>query len=144
MTTELDELNEYRRRLLERMEAVGAAVLAHAGERAAASPGEAAAWLGHLAALQDGLFLPVFRQFLAGEQALEGDTTPPAEPPAAADFPRLRGQFARDWVEMQALLRPLPARAWSRSGRHPRAGVRTLQWWLERCLAHAARHVDQG
>jgi hypothetical protein len=32
---------------------------------------------------------------------------------------------------------------WSRSGRHPQWGTRTLQWWVEHSLAHAEEHLRQ-
>lgn len=37
----------------------------------------------------------------------------------------------------------IPAKAWSRTGRHIYWGERTLQWWVERSLAHADEHRDQ-
>lgn len=42
-----------------------------------------------------------------------------------------------------ALLRNAPGEAWSRTGRHPWWGKRTLQWWVERSLAHAREHLEQ-
>jgi hypothetical protein len=40
-------------------------------------------------------------------------------------------------------LEALPPQVWNRLGRHPWWGVRTLQWWVEQCQAHARRHFQQ-
>ncbi len=66
---------------------------------------------------------------------------PAAPPPPATmldDYRRLRAQ-AWDMV------RPLDADGWSRLGRHPHFGPRTVQWWVERSLAvgqHALRQLS--
>jgi len=36
-----------------------------------------------------------------------------------------------------------PVEAWSRTGRQPYWGERTLQWWVERAVAHAEDHWRQ-
>jgi len=36
-----------------------------------------------------------------------------------------------------------PREAWSRTGRQPYWGERTLQWWVERAVAHAEEHQRQ-
>jgi hypothetical protein len=38
-------------------------------------------------------------------------------------------------------LQSLPPGSWSRVGRHPVYGLRTLQWWVEKGLAHAEEHL---
>lgn len=40
-------------------------------------------------------------------------------------------------------LEHLPQSAWSLAERHPKWGVRTLQWWVEQCLAHHVQHLTQ-
>lgn len=40
-------------------------------------------------------------------------------------------------------LEGIPAEAWSRTGHHVYWGERTLQWWVERSLAHAEEHRRQ-
>lgn len=34
-------------------------------------------------------------------------------------------------------VKDLPREAWNRTGRHPRWGVRTVQWWVEHSLAYS-------
>ncbi|MGH2628932.1 MAG: DinB family protein [Anaerolineales bacterium] len=48
-------------------------------------------------------------------------------------------------VRSEALARiaPLPAAGWSRSGRHPERGRRTVQWWVEYSVAHTQEHIEQ-
>jgi hypothetical protein len=52
-------------------------------------------------------------------------------------------EFARARAECLALLEALPAQAWNREGCHPELGSHTLQWWLERAVAHTAGHIRQ-
>ena len=40
-------------------------------------------------------------------------------------------------------LRQLPAAGWSRTGRHPKWGVHTLQWWVELQLEYSHQHLDE-
>jgi hypothetical protein len=47
------------------------------------------------------------------------------------------------WKEEMNILANLSTEGWSRLGRHPGWGVRTLQWWVEQSLAHARQHVRQ-
>lgn len=35
----------------------------------------------------------------------------------------------------------MPPGGWSRQGRHPAYGLRTLQWWVEKSLAHSEEHL---
>jgi hypothetical protein len=42
-------------------------------------------------------------------------------------------------AEMEAA----PTEAWSRTGLQPHWGERTLQWWVERAVAHAEDHRRQ-
>ena len=52
------------------------------------------------------------------------------------DFATLRRQEL-DW------LRQLPSAGWSREGRHPHWGVRTLQWWVEQQLDCSLQHISR-
>lgn len=40
-------------------------------------------------------------------------------------------------------LKTLPLEAWNRPGRHPSFGKHSLQWWVERTLAHINEHLSQ-
>ena len=40
-------------------------------------------------------------------------------------------------------LRTADPQGWSRDGRHPTQGVRTVQWWFEYCVQHTEDHLSQ-
>jgi len=42
-----------------------------------------------------------------------------------------------------ACLESITPADWSRKGRHPTLGLRTIQWWVERSLAHSEEHLMQ-
>ncbi|MFC2063955.1 DinB family protein [Chloroflexota bacterium] len=46
-------------------------------------------------------------------------------------------QTTADW------LMELAPKSWNRSGSHPTIGTHTLQWWVERTLAHIIEHNHQ-
>ncbi len=50
------------------------------------------------------------------------------------------GEFQADMNELLAILPGLPVKAWSRLSRHETQGERSLQAWVERCLAHIQEH----
>jgi len=52
-------------------------------------------------------------------------------------------ELARMRKQEVSWLRDLPAASWSLTGRHPRVGVRTLQWWVELQLDTSRQHVRQ-
>lgn|GEM_PF-208579 len=39
-------------------------------------------------------------------------------------------------------LKGIDSEGWSRTGRHPTWGPRTLQWWVERSLLHVLGHLE--
>jgi hypothetical protein len=40
-------------------------------------------------------------------------------------------------------VRAADPQGWSRDGRHPTQGIRTVQWWFEYCLQHTEEHLRQ-
>ena len=51
-----------------------------------------------------------------------------------------------DFINLRSLelewLRQLPPASWSRTARHPRWGVHTLQWWIELQLEYSRQHLS--
>ena len=39
------------------------------------------------------------------------------------------------------MIQPLDPDDWSREGKHPSFGVRTLQWWIEYSVSHFEEHL---
>jgi hypothetical protein len=62
---------------------------------------------------------------------------------AAEPFATIMEEYGELRARELNLLGKMPTHAWNRTGRHPRLGVRTLQWFVERSLAHAEYHLHQ-
>jgi hypothetical protein len=147
----MDELLGYRQNLLNRLDSI-------VGElRAAASalPPEAWNqplngqtrhwWLAHLRAIEDQALSMRLRRIrdeycpylqLFDDGAWMAAYYDPHEPPESllAGYARLREEEL-EWLQVMA-----PS-IWNRTARHPWFGVRTLQWWGERCLSYAREHL---
>ncbi len=52
----------------------------------------------------------------------------------------------REFADLRQLelgwLRQLPPASWSRTARHPKWGLHTLQWWVELQLEYSRQHLD--
>jgi hypothetical protein len=149
----LDQLLDYRARLLARLErqpAEIAAVLAAIPESQwyrPLSPGGRSIHrvMTHVRDVETQAFLPRLRRILNEER------------PVLSPFPShdwSDGNYRPDepltdilagWSQTRAeavdLLPPPSSPAWSRTGFHPPSGQRTLQWWAERFYRHAHDHL---
>ena len=148
-------LDDYRRRLMARyLDQVGeyAAYLAGLDDGAARTPIQPGEWsahqvLFHASSVDENAYGPRLRRILREDRPLledyEGDGWmaqhyEPAEP-AGAILERWRS--VRQGYAAEAA--GAPPEAWSRTGRQPYWGERTLQWWVERAVAHADEHWRQ-
>jgi hypothetical protein len=61
---------------------------------------------------------------------------------AAEPLANIIEEYARLRAAELSWLQDLPSAGWNRTGRHPWYGVRTLQWWVERCWEYAEEHLD--
>lgn len=52
-------------------------------------------------------------------------------------------EFGEQCQSTATWLRNLPNETWNRTGKHPTIGVHSLQWWVERLLAHISNHLLQ-
>ena len=150
-----DLLDDYRRRLLECYRSQPAAYrerLRHsngASLQAPIKPGEWSAHqlIFHVRAADEQAYGPRLLRILRedrpqlenyDEVAWMADHYDPSE---AAEAILDRWQAARQaWA---GILESAPPGAWSRAGLHPFYGERTLQWWLERAVAHGEDHRRQ-
>lgn len=149
----MEELIFYRERLMQRLETI-ATDFQQAVESIPASrlyvPLQAGGMSAHQVAahlrnVEAQVFLPRLQRILAEEspqleKLLGGDwllkeyrMDEPLEK-ILTDFGEMRCQEVR-W------LKQMPAQSWSRTARHPIWGVRTLQWWVEKSLAHIEDHL---
>ncbi len=149
----MEELIEYRRRLLDRYEQVAAELAQLLNQipvedrrkplaNSRWSPHHLAA---HLRNVESQTFLPHFRRLLGknGPGSEHSDSAvwtdenyDPNEP-----LQEILQVYARMRLQELEWLQSMPAEGWSRTDRHPVFGLRTLQWWVERSLAHAGEHL---
>lgn len=153
METRLEQLYDYRRRLMERFSAIGteyaktvAALPAPAPHRSMDAPFRPVRKiLAHTHDLEARLFWPSMQQILTSEEPFldlpyeQAHAPHPDRQPIdtlLAEFLALRAQ------ELSRLL-ALEDEDWRRTGRHLTWGMRSLQWWAELSLAHAEDHLEQ-
>jgi hypothetical protein len=146
----LEELVSYRQGLLERLAQLPSAYRqALAGSQPAppeANPDHSPqALLAHVCLAEENIFLPAIRRILDEDMPLlDGDEAGKGE---AIAYARPAGVLLDDMKalhrDLLALLGSLPSADWGRRGRHPRLGLRTVQWWVERCRSHGEEHLDQ-
>jgi hypothetical protein len=150
---DVEQLNNYRGRLLSRLSGVVDDLVAvvviipeHAWHDALETDGDTPhKVLAHLRAIETHA-LSVRLRLILDEEAptlvLFNDDKwmdthyDPDEPPQEIleDYARLR-QRELTW------LRNLTGEGWNRSARHPWWGMRSLQWYVEQCLAYSEEHL---
>jgi hypothetical protein len=151
----MDELIEYRGRLLDRFERIPADLAQRMKKIALEdlhTPMMDSTWsphrlLAHLRNSESQTFLPRFRQILGKDgpgaelfnNAARSDETYDAEEPL--------DEILQTYAQMRLLelewLKSMPPGGWSWTGRHLVFGLRTLQWWVERSLVHAEQHLRE-
>ncbi len=151
----MEQLLEYRQRLLSSLRSSAEdliAILAKIPDDQYSVPVEADGWsahqiVTHLRDKEAQAYLPRMRQILF-------DSSPCLESFSGEDWMKAHyraGEPVQDiLLEYQGLrnqeldlLENLPGPGWSRMGRHPAWGVRTLQWWAEQSLSHTRTHIGQ-
>ncbi len=76
-------------------------------------------------------------------QNFDGDSYMMEQYDADEPLPQLLDGFAANVETLAAILKGLPAEAWSRESRHSTLGSGfTLQTWVERNLAHIEEHLQ--
>ncbi len=151
----MEELREYRQSLIGRYAAQPQALREAAG-RIPASARHARAgdggWsphqvLAHVRDVEIGAYLPRLSRILAEERPdladFDGEAWMAAHYDPAEPLGTLLGSFQQARHEGLALVSVLGSTGWSRTGRHPSLGERTLGWWLERAVSHAEEHLRQ-
>ncbi len=151
----MNELLDYRRQLLDRWQAVVddiRQVLAQFPDDRLHHPLTGETWTphqiaAHLRDVEAQAMWPRLERILHqdaptlenfDEQAWMRQRYRPEEP-----LEDILAEYAALRARQIALLRDISLADWSRTGRHPWWGSRTLQWWVERSLAHAEEHLAQ-
>jgi hypothetical protein len=148
-------LDEYRRRLMARYRrqvgeyAEHLALLDDRAVRAPLKPGEWSAHqvLFHTASVDEQAYGPRLRLILRADHPVLEDFDSDRWMLEHYDAAQPTQDLLQGWaaareayaVEAEAA----PPEAWSRSGRQTYWGERTLQWWIERAVAHADDHWRQ-
>jgi hypothetical protein len=150
-----DPLDDYRRRLLARyLDQVDeyARHLAGLDEGAARAPIRPGEWsahqvLFHASSVDENAYGPRLRRILREQRPMledyDGDgwmaeRYDPAEPTRV-----ILERWSSVRRDCSAEAAGAPTEAWSRTGVQPYWGERTLQWWVERAVAHADEHWRQ-
>jgi len=151
----LDELHVYRQQLLLRLEQIPAgyeSALRTAVEADIHPQMLTLNWSlhQHLAHVRDAekiLFLPAIQRILDEEKPrlaeFDHKEWMATHYQAEELFENILQEIAILHRRFTQTLDDMAANGWGRPGRHPRLGLRTLQWWVERCLAHAEEHLTQ-
>jgi len=149
----MDELLEYRQRMVMKIanaaELIEAAILSNNDPT---QPLESGGWnlhqvITHMRDVNQHVYLPRLHRIIDEEnpmfenfdgEAWMAEHYQPQEPiqKAVSEF-KEQCQSSADW------LKNLPQEAWNRPGRHPSFGKHSLQWWVERTLAHISEHLAQ-
>lgn len=135
-----EELNMYRQGLLRRYREIGPEI-AGLVEGAAGQEGPART-VSHLRDMLVTVFVPMIAGMLGPPDRGDGSVATGAAP-GSETAREAAGEIQAIYREIIGRLEQAPRKAWSRSARHPNAGVRTLQWWVEASLFTAEQHLQQ-
>lgn len=151
----MEELLEYRRRLLEHFSAVAGEferrLLGMSYDELHAplddSGNSRHGLMAHLRATEERLFLVSLRRILAETQPILDEFDRKAWMQVHYDPREPIGALLTDFTDIRQQeldhIRNMPADGWVRIGRHPVWGDRSLQWWVEMSQAHALSHLHQ-
>jgi len=151
----MDELVEYRQSLLGCMQSTLdelKSMVARIPADQIIQPVEAAGWsahqiTAHLRDKQAQAYLPRLRKILLDQSpcldSFSGEDWMRVKYRADETLTIILVEYEALWKEEMSLFAVLSEADWSRSGRHPVWGMRTLQWWLEQSLVHARAHIRQ-
>jgi hypothetical protein len=149
----MEELLEYRQRMVDRLAGSGSllerAILLFKDPFLPLEPG---GWnlhqvVTHLRDVNQQVYLPRLHRVLNEENPLfmnfDGETWMTEHYQPQEPLQKILAEFDEQCRTSSAWLSDLNNEAWNRSGKHPTIGVHSLQWWVERMLAHIAEHLTQ-
>ena len=148
-------VDDYRRRLLARYREQVDQYAGHLGgltEAAARTPIKPGEWsahqvLFHTFSVDENAYGPRLRRILHEDHPTLEDYDGEGWMAAHYDPGEPTGTLLDRWRAVRdgysAEVEAVPSEAWSRTGRQSYWGERTLQWWVERAVAHADEHWRQ-
>lgn len=149
----MEELLEYRQGMIKKIaKAPGLIEAAIARIKDQTNPLETDGWnihqvVAHMRDVNQHVYLPRLHRIIEEDdpmfenfdgEAWMAEHYQPGEP-----IQKLASEFAEQCRLSTEWLNSLPPEAWNRPGQHPAFGRHTLQWWVERTLAHIAEHLAQ-
>jgi len=151
----MEELRAYRKRLLEQADGQVARLRERVrsirpGERH--SPLESGGWsahqiLAHMRDVEQQAFLPRIRSMLREEEPelpyFDEGAWMEQHYDLDESFDSLLDSFASARRELLDELSSSEPGGWTRGGRHPTQGVKTVQWWFEYSVQHTEEHLRQ-
>ncbi|MBI3240926.1 MAG: DinB family protein [Chloroflexi bacterium] len=146
----MEQLYEYRERLLNRLEAIATEIAGAVTEipqsrwREPVKPDGRSprAILSSLCDVERYAYSLRLQRILAEDTPTLDSFTPQPQNPALTMTDLLAEYKTLRQAELE-ILRRLPPAGWGRVGRHPTFGLRTVQWWAERTLEHSKRHLQE-
>ena len=149
----MEELLEYRQRMINKIakapESIEAAFLRIKDH---AHPLEAGGWnihqvVVHMRDVNQHVYLPRLHRIIDEENPMfenfDGDAWMAEHYQPQETIRKLSSDFKEQCKQTADWLNSLPKEAWNRPGQHPSFGKHSLQWWVERTLAHIDEHLAQ-
>lgn len=149
----MEELLEYRLRMLNKFaesgELLEKALLMITDPKTPLEPG---GWnthqvVVHMRDVNQQVYLPRLHRIVEEEMPLfenfDGDAWMALHYQPEEPMQVITNEFGSHCLSNATWLRSLPNETWNRPGKHPTIGVHSLQWWVERLLAHVSDHLVQ-
>lgn len=149
----MDELLEYRQRMVkkiaeapEKLEAAIVQIKDHT------QPLESDGWnlhqvIAHMRDVNKHVYLPRLHRIMVEDNPMfenfDGDAWMAENYQPQEPILEVIAEFKEQCLSSANWLKDLPHVAWNRPGRHPSFGKHSLQWWVERTLAHINEHLTQ-
>ena len=101
----------------------------------------------HMRDVNKQVYLPRLKRIIAEENPMfenfDGDAWMAAHYQAEEPLQEIVSEFKEQCRSTTDWLTAHPIEAWNRPGTHPTLGKHSLQWWVERTLAHINEHLTQ-
>jgi len=149
----MEELLEYRQRMLNKLAQAGKQVERIVSKaKDPSQPLEPGGWnihqvVTHLRDVNKQVYLPRLHHIVDEEDPLfenfDGEAWMAQHYQPREPILELSSEFGNQCESTAIWLGSLPNENWNRPGKHPTIGVHSLQWWVERFLAHITEHLVQ-
>lgn len=149
----MEELLEYRQRMINKIarapESIEAAIIRIKDHT---QPLEAGGWnlhqvVAHMRDVNLQVYLPRLHRIIDEENPMfenfDGDAWMEEHYQPRESIHKLSSDFKEQCNLTTIWLKNLPVEAWNRPCQHSSFGKHSLQWWVERTLAHIDEHLTQ-